>query len=58
MMMKAVPFLSGYLKKYGGTQVGALLGGSRRASKEMRPARISGGHRPVAAFVAGFRYLL
>ena len=33
MMAKAVPFLSGYLKKHGGAAVGALLGGVFKTGK-------------------------
>jgi hypothetical protein len=33
MIAKAVPFLSGYLKKYGGAAVGGLLGGLFKTGK-------------------------
>jgi hypothetical protein len=33
MIAKAIPFLSGYLKKYGGGDMGALLGGLFKTSK-------------------------
>jgi hypothetical protein len=33
MIAKALPFLSGYLKKYGGAAVGSLLGGLFKTGK-------------------------
>jgi hypothetical protein len=33
MLAKAVPFLSGYLKKYGGANIGAMLGGLFKTGK-------------------------
>jgi hypothetical protein len=33
MILKTVPFLSGYLKKYGGADVGSLLGGLFKTGK-------------------------